>query len=75
MRVATIAILVHIVLFREAIVISRYRFAVGLLAEISTTRPSGTVTDLRNPNGLPLHGFPATTTEWPGGSSPEETVH
>jgi hypothetical protein len=40
------------ILVREAIVISRYRVIVGLPAEILTTRPSGIVTDLRNPNGL-----------------------
>jgi hypothetical protein len=54
MRVATIAALVHVILCREAIVISRYRLALGLPAEISTTRPSGSVTDVRNINGLPF---------------------
>jgi hypothetical protein len=45
MSVATIATVVHIILFREAIVISRYRQSFGLPAEILTTRPYGIVTD------------------------------
>src|SRR5438105_9818204 len=52
MRVATIAPRVHIILFREAIVISRYRVLVpvagGDIGHASVRR----VTDSRNPNGL-----------------------
>ena len=54
MSVATIATRVHIILFREAIVISRYRFVVRVTGGDIDHASAWHVTDSRNPNGLPF---------------------
>ena len=54
MSVAAMATLVHIILFREAIVISRRGSLVRVTAGVTRTVPSARVIDLRPPNGLPF---------------------
>ena len=49
-----IATVVHTILFREAIVISRYRSVVRVTSGIFITVPSARVIDVRNPSGLPF---------------------